>query len=111
MEQLVHDLQVECPAGSIPEKLLVSVNQLKLNDTITIAQIELPAKAKVLGDPETVVVSRISFPSRSRKPRPGRRRGRARGYRGQKGRGRGGIAACWRWPDSVPIRCLRGCPA
>ncbi len=59
VEQLVHDLQVECPAGSIPEKLLVSVNQLKLNDTITIAQIELPAKAKVLGDPETVVVQCI----------------------------------------------------
>jgi large subunit ribosomal protein L25 len=56
VEQLVHDVQIECPAGAIPDKLYVSVNQLKLNDTISLAQLELPAKAKVLGDPETVVV-------------------------------------------------------
>jgi large subunit ribosomal protein L25 len=56
VEHLIHDVQVECPAGAIPEKLFVSVNQLKLNDTITLAQIELPAKAKVFGEPESVVV-------------------------------------------------------
>jgi large subunit ribosomal protein L25 len=59
VEQLVHDVQIECPAGSIPEKLLVSVNQLKLNDTITLAQLELPARSQVFGDPETVVVQCI----------------------------------------------------
>jgi large subunit ribosomal protein L25 len=56
VEQLIHELQIECPAGSIPEKLFVSVNHLKLNDTITIAQLELPAKAKLFGDPEAIVV-------------------------------------------------------
>ena len=56
VEQLVHDVQIECPAGAIPEKLLVSVNQMKLNDTITLAQLELPARSKVFGDPETIVV-------------------------------------------------------
>ena len=56
VEQLVHDVQIECPAGAIPDKLYVSVNQLKLNETISLAQLELPAKAKVFGDPETVVV-------------------------------------------------------
>ncbi len=59
VEQLIHDVQVECPAGSIPEKLFISINQLKLNDTITIAQLELPAKSKVFGDPETIVVQCI----------------------------------------------------
>jgi large subunit ribosomal protein L25 len=59
VEQLVHDVQIECPAGSIPEKLLVSVNQLKLNDTITLAQLELPARSQVFGDPEAVVVQCI----------------------------------------------------
>ena len=59
VEQLVHDVQIECPAGAIPEKLFVSVNQLKLNDTITLAQLELPAKSKVFGDPETIVVQCI----------------------------------------------------
>jgi large subunit ribosomal protein L25 len=56
VEQLVHDVHVECPAGAIPEKLFVSVNQLKLNETITLAQLELPAKSQVFGDPETIVV-------------------------------------------------------
>jgi len=56
VEQLVHDVQIECPAGAIPEKLLVSINQLKLNETITLAQLELPAKSKLFGDPETIVV-------------------------------------------------------
>ncbi len=56
VEQLVHDVQVECPAGAIPEKLLVNVNHLHLNDSITISQLELPAKSKVLGDPEAIVV-------------------------------------------------------
>ncbi len=56
VEQLVHDVQIECPAGAIPEKLLVSVNHLNLEDTITIAQLELPARSKVIGDPEAIVV-------------------------------------------------------
>ena len=56
VEQLIHDVQIECPAGSIPEKLLVSINHLKLDDTITLAQLELPAKSKVFGDPEAIVV-------------------------------------------------------
>ena len=56
VEQLIHDVHIECPAGSIPEKLFVSVNHLKLDDTITLAQIELPAKSKAFGDLEAVVV-------------------------------------------------------
>jgi large subunit ribosomal protein L25 len=56
VEQMIHDVQIECPAGSIPEKLFVSVNQLKLNETITLAQLELPAKSQAFGDPETIVV-------------------------------------------------------
>jgi len=56
VEQLVHDVQIECPAGAIPEKLFVNVNQLKLTDTITLAQLELPAKSQIFGDPETIVV-------------------------------------------------------
>ena len=56
VEHLIHEVQVECPAGSIPEKLYVSINQLKLNDAIKLVQVELPAKAKMFGDPEAIVV-------------------------------------------------------
>ena len=56
VEQLVHMLQIECPAGSIPEKLSVSVNDLKLHGSITVAELELPAGAAVSGDSAAVVV-------------------------------------------------------
>lgn len=59
VEQLVHEVQIECPAGSIPEKLFINVNHLKLEDKITLAQIELPAKSKAFGDPDAVVVQCI----------------------------------------------------
>jgi large subunit ribosomal protein L25 len=59
VDHLIHELHIECPAGSIPEKLYVSVNNLKLNDEITVAKIELPANAKVLGDVDDVVVQCI----------------------------------------------------
>ena len=59
VDQIVHQLEVECPAGSIPDKLHVSINQLKLNETITLAALELPAKARVIGDPEAILVQCI----------------------------------------------------
>ena len=54
--QLLHQVQLECPAGSIPEKLFVNVNHLKLGDTITVAGLELHEGARVLAEPEAVVV-------------------------------------------------------
>ena len=56
VEQLIHDVQIECPAGAIPEKLFVNINHLKLDETIALSQLELPAKSKVFGDPEAIVV-------------------------------------------------------
>jgi large subunit ribosomal protein L25 len=56
VDQLVHHVRIDCPAGSIPEKLVVKINHLKLGDTITAAILELPANAALLDDPEEVVV-------------------------------------------------------
>ncbi len=56
VEQLVHQVELECPAGSIPDKLHVNVNQLKLNDSIKLSSLELPEKSKIFGDPETIIV-------------------------------------------------------
>lgn len=56
VEQLIHEVQVECPAGSIPEKLFVNINHLKLNDAILLSSLELPEKSKVFGDPDSLVV-------------------------------------------------------
>jgi len=56
LEQLIHGVELECPASAIPEKLDLSVNNLKLGQSITVAELELPQGARVLADPEAVVV-------------------------------------------------------
>ncbi len=56
VEQLIHQIELECPAGSIPDKLHVNVNNLKLDEAIKLASLELPAKARAFGDPEAIVV-------------------------------------------------------
>ena len=56
VEHLIHNIEIECPAASIPEKIRISVNALELDDTITVADLELPEGATVLGKPDAVVV-------------------------------------------------------
>lgn len=56
VEQLLHQVELECEASSIPDKLHVNINLLKLGDTITVAELEIPENATVLRDPEQVVV-------------------------------------------------------
>ena len=59
VDQLIQSVQIECPAGAIPDKLYVNINHLKLNDSVKLAQLELPERSQVFGDPEAVVVQCI----------------------------------------------------
>ena len=54
--QLLHELEIECPAMSIPEKLQVNINELRLGESLSVADIEIPEGIKVLEAAETVVV-------------------------------------------------------
>jgi large subunit ribosomal protein L25 len=56
VQHLLHDVGIECPATSIPDKLVVNVNHLNLGGTITLAQVPLPEGARLLAEPEEVVV-------------------------------------------------------
>jgi len=56
VEQMVHEIQLECPAGRIPEKIQVNINDLKLHDAITVADLDLPEGATVLNEETAVVV-------------------------------------------------------
>jgi large subunit ribosomal protein L25 len=56
IQHLVHQVEVECLATAIPEKLQVNINNLELNGTILVGQIELPPGVAVLGDPEAIAV-------------------------------------------------------
>ena len=56
---LIHELQIQCEVGLIPDKLHVNINHLKLGDSITVAQVEVPAGSKVHAEAEDVVVQCI----------------------------------------------------
>ena len=56
VEHVLHELHVECLATSIPEKIQIKINALKLHDAIHAGQIELPEGVKLLTDADAVVV-------------------------------------------------------
>jgi large subunit ribosomal protein L25 len=51
----VHSLTILCPAGAIPDRIQVSINDLRLGQTITASQVTLPANATLVTDPSLVV--------------------------------------------------------
>jgi len=60
IEFVLHELEIECPAASVPEKLIVNIDELHLDRAIHAKDIPLPEGAKVLDDPDLVVVHCIS---------------------------------------------------
>jgi large subunit ribosomal protein L25 len=56
VEHLVHQLQIECPANAIPEKIQVRIKGLELNESIKVADIEAPDRVVILDDPGKTVV-------------------------------------------------------
>ena len=55
VEHLVHEVEIECKATSVPEKLVVNINHLKLGEAITVADLALPEGAKCHADPAAIV--------------------------------------------------------
>src|SRR5438105_4298213 len=56
LDQPLHRLKVECLAISIPESIRVNVNELQLGVAIHVRDLVLPDGAKVLDDPDAIVV-------------------------------------------------------
>jgi large subunit ribosomal protein L25 len=57
INQLIHDVEIACPAGAIPEKLQANINHLKLEESIPLSAISLPQGAKLLvEDLDAIVV-------------------------------------------------------
>ena len=61
VEVSVHELTVECPAGDIPEKLEVNINELGLGDSLSASSVELPSGVKLVTDAETTIVQCIEI--------------------------------------------------
>jgi large subunit ribosomal protein L25 len=56
LAQNLHALEIECLATAIPDSLRVNVNDLHLNQTIHVSDLDLPAGVVAKNNPETVVV-------------------------------------------------------
>jgi len=55
LEQPLANLQIECLATDIPEKIRVDVSGMNAGDSITVADVSLPDKITASSDPETTV--------------------------------------------------------
>jgi large subunit ribosomal protein L25 len=56
VELVAHQVTIDCPIRSIPEKLSVNINSLELGQAVTAGQLELPEGARLVTPEETVVV-------------------------------------------------------
>ena len=57
---VLHELEIECPAAKIPDKIVVSVNDLHLGQAIHAGEVQLPEGAKVITDAAQVVVNCVA---------------------------------------------------
>lgn len=56
LDQPLHTLRIECPAISVPDAIMVTINELQVGQAIHIKELKLPEGVTALGDPDTVVV-------------------------------------------------------
>jgi large subunit ribosomal protein L25 len=53
----LHEVEVECLAVAIPEKLTINISNLAKGKALHISEIDVPAGVKILGDPNAIVVA------------------------------------------------------
>jgi large subunit ribosomal protein L25 len=56
VEHVVHEVEIECPVDAIPDKFELRVSNLHLGQSLTLADLPLPEGARLLDDPESIVV-------------------------------------------------------
>ncbi len=56
IEIVVHEVEIECPAGAIPEKIEIRVNELHVGQSLKAGEIPLPEGMRLLLDPDVIVL-------------------------------------------------------
>lgn len=73
LKHILHEVEIECPVTQIPEVLQLNINHLELDQTLTLADVELPQGAKLLLDASTPVVQctpAVEAPEEEEAPEP-----------------------------------------
>jgi large subunit ribosomal protein L25 len=56
VEHFVHEVEIECEALAIPARLELNINELKIGDSLTAADLPLPSGVTLISDPDAVLV-------------------------------------------------------
>jgi large subunit ribosomal protein L25 len=56
VEHFVHEVAIECEALAIPDKLELNINELKIGDQLSAADLKLPPGVTLISDPDAVLV-------------------------------------------------------
>jgi large subunit ribosomal protein L25 len=62
LEQITRELNIEALPTAIPESISHDVSEMQINDTITLAEITVPAGIVLLDDPEETTIATLSPP-------------------------------------------------
>ncbi|MDV5120802.1 MAG: 50S ribosomal protein L25 [Candidatus Scalindua sp.] len=57
LDHALKEIEIECLPTEIPKNIRINISELAIGNTIHINDLELPANAKVLGNPDAIVVS------------------------------------------------------
>jgi large subunit ribosomal protein L25 len=71
LQFITHEIEIECPAMKIPDKIVVSVLELKLNAAIHVSEVKLPEGATLVTHGEDVVVQCVTPRKDEEAPAPG----------------------------------------
>lgn len=56
VEHVKHEARISCPVVAIPEKLYLNISGLHVGQELLLSNVTLPEGAKLLGDPDEIVV-------------------------------------------------------
>jgi large subunit ribosomal protein L25 len=56
LDQPLHSVIVECPVNAVPDNIRVNIGELQVGQAIHVRDLHLPPEAKVLADPDAIVV-------------------------------------------------------
>ena len=62
LEHITREVNVEALPNEIPEELVYDVSEMVINDTITLASVDIPAGVTLLDNPEETVIATLTPP-------------------------------------------------
>jgi len=57
LQMVLHELEIECLPSRLPESIPLDTSALQVGDTLTVANLALPAGVKTSVEPDTVIAA------------------------------------------------------